>query len=205
LTHPTLDQLVALKRTGMAKARSEQLALPESQARRCAERLGRLVERELTARRDRRLPTRWRQATWRLRASLEAIDSRHPRGLEKALRLRLASGHWSHERHHGLITGPTGSGTTWLSGALGPQACRAGDPGLSRRLPRLLQELPMAQGDGRYPKLLAALAKTAFLILDDWGLASLRDEHRRDILALLEDRHGRGATMVTRQFPGEHG
>jgi len=189
----------------MAKARSEQLALPESQARRCAERLGRLVERELTARSDRRLTTRLRQATLRRRASLEEIDSRHPRGLEKARRLRRASGHWSHERHHGLITGPTGSGTTWLSGALGHQACRAGDTVLSRRLPRLLQELPMAKGDGRYPKRMAALAKTAFLLLDDWGLASLREEHRRDILALLEDRHGRGAPIVPSQFPGAHG
>ena len=95
-------------------------------------------------------------------------------------------------------------GKTWLACALGHQACREGYTVLYLRLPRLLQELPIAQGDGRYPKLMASLATTALLILDDWGLASLSDEHRRDILELLEDRHGRGATMVTSQFPVDH-
>jgi DNA replication protein DnaC len=72
------------------------------------------------------------------------------------------------------------------------------------RLARLLQALPIAKGDGRYPKLMASLAKTALVSLDDWGLAPLSDEHRRDVLELLEDRHGRGATIVTSQFPVDH-
>ena len=88
--------------------------------------------------------------------------------------------------------------------ALGHQACREGYTVLYLRLPRLLQDLPLAKGDGRYPKLMASLAKIALLILDDWGLASLSDENRRDVLALLEDRHGRSATLVTSQLPGEH-
>ena len=87
---------------------------------------------------------------------------------------------------------------------MGHKACREGDTVLSLRLPRLLQERPIAKGDGRSPKLRAALAKTALLILDDWGLATLSDENRRDILELREDRHGRGATIVTSQFPVEH-
>ena len=204
LHHPTLDTLLALPRTGMAQALSEPMALPESQARSFEERLGLLVDREMPARRDRRLTTRLRQAKLRLRASLEDIDSRHPRGLDKALLLRLASCQWIHDRHNVLITGPTGSGQTWLSCALGPPACRAGDTVLSRRLPRLLQAFPIAQGDGRSPNLMASLAQTALLLLDDWGLASRSDANRRDVLALLEDRHGRGATIVTSQFPVEH-
>lgn len=80
---------------------------------------------------------------------------------------------------------------------MGPKACREGETVLYLRLPRLLQELPIAKGDGRSPKLRAALAQTAFLILADWGLATRSDEHRRDILALLEDRQGRGAPLVT--------
>ena len=89
-------------------------------------------------------------------------------------------------------------------GRAGHKACREGYTVLSLRLPRLLQELPIAKGDGRYPKLMASLAKTNLLILDDWGLASLSDENRHDVLELLEDRHGRGATMVTSPFPVEH-
>jgi IstB-like ATP binding protein len=116
LNHPTLDKLLTLKLTGLAKALSEQMALPESQVLTFEERLGRLVDRELTARSDRRLTTRLRQAKLRLSASLEDIDYRHPRGLDKALVLRLASCQWLHDRHNVLITGPTGSGKTWING-----------------------------------------------------------------------------------------
>ena len=204
LNHPTLDKLLALKLTGMAKALSEQMALPESQALSFEERLGLLVDREMTVRSDRRLTTRVRQAKLRLSASLEDIDYRHPGGLDKALLLRLASCQWIHDRHHVLITGPTGSGKTWLSCALGHKACREGLTALYLRLPRFLQELPMAKGDGRYGKVLTTLAKTDLLILDDWGLAPLSDENRRDLLEIIEDRHDRRATLVTSQLPVEH-
>lgn len=117
---------------------------------------------------------------------------------------RLVTCQWVREHHNVLITGPTGIGKTWLSCALGHQACREGYTVLYLRLPRLLQDLPLAKGDGRYPKLMASLAKIALLILDDWGLASLSDENRRDVLEVLEDRHGRSATLVTSQFPVEH-
>ena len=110
MNYPPLDTLLALKRTGLATALSEPMALPASQALSVAERLGLLVDREMTLRSDRRLTTRLRQAKLRLSASIEDIDYRHPRGLDKALMLRLASCQWVHERHHVLITGPTGIG-----------------------------------------------------------------------------------------------
>jgi DNA replication protein DnaC len=204
LNHPTLAKLLALRLTGMAKALSEQMDLPESQARSCEERLGLLVDRAMTVRRDRRLTTRLRQAKLRLRASIADIAYRHPRGLDTSLMLRLASCQWGHDRHTVLSTGPTGIGKTWLACALAHKACREGYSVLYLRLPRWLQELPLAKGDGRYPTRMASLAKTALVILDDWGLAPLRDAHRRDGLELLADRHGRGATIVTSQFPVEH-
>jgi DNA replication protein DnaC len=108
------------------------------------------------------------------------------------------------DRPNVLITGPTGLGTTWIACALGQQACRAGSTALSLRLPRLLQEWPSAKGEGRDVKLMATLAKTAVLILDAWGLATLSDENRRDGLERLEDRYDRRATMVTSQLPVEH-
>lgn len=204
LTHPTLEKLQALKLSGMVKALSEQMNMPDVRDLSFEERLGLLVDREMTERSDRRLKTRLRQARLRFNAALEDMDYRHARGLDKSLMLSLASCQWVREHQNILITGPTGIGKTWIASALGQKACREGYTALYLRLPRLLQELPIAKGDGRYPKLMASLAKTDVLILDDWGLAQLNDEHRRDLLEVLEDRHDRRSTLVTSQFPLEH-
>lgn len=204
LNHPTLEKLQALRLTGMLSALSEQMNMPDIGDLGFEERLGLLVDREMTERSDRRLTTRLRQAKFRLQAHIEDIDYRHPRGLDKSLMLSLASCQWVKERRNILITGPTGIGNTWLACAFGEKACRQGDGVLYLRLPRLLQEIPIAKGDGRYVKLMAALAKTDLIVLDDWGLAVLSDENRRDLLELLEDRHGRRATLVTSQLPVAH-
>lgn len=204
LNHPTVEKLQALKLTGMLKALSEQMTMSEVGDLSFEERLGLLVDREMTERHERRLRTRLHQAKLRLSAALEDVDYRHPRGLEKSLLLSLASCQWVKDRRNLLITGPTGVGKTWLACALGQQACREGYTALYLRLPRLLQDLPIARGDGRYGKLLASLAKTDVLILDDWGLAVLSDDHRRDLLEVLEDRHDRRSTLVTSQFPVDH-
>ena len=204
LTHPTLEKLQALRLTGMLNALTEQMHMPDMGDLSFEERLGLVVDREMTERSDRRLTTRLRQAKFRLSAELEDIDYRHPRGLDTSLMLSLTSCQWVQQRRNILITGPTGVGKTWLACALGQKACREGYTVLYLRLPRLLQEIPIAKGDGRYPKFMASLAKADLILLDDWGLAVLRDANRRDVLALLEDRHGRRATLVTSQLPVEH-
>ncbi len=204
LNHPTLEKLQALRLTGMLSALSEQMHMSDIGDLSFEERLGLLVDREMTERSNRRLKTRLRQAKFRLQAHLEDIDYRHARGLDKSLMLSLASCQWVKERRNILITGPTGIGKTWLACAFGEKACRQGYGVLYLRLPRLLQEIPIAKGDGRYAKLMAALAKTDLIVLDDWGLAVLSDENRRDLLELLEDRHGRRATLVTSQLPLQH-
>ncbi len=203
LIHPTLEKLKSLKFTGMANALAEQLNMPDINSLAFEERLGLLIDREMTERDNRRLSSRLRRARLKHQAAFEDIDFRHPRGLDQSLILSLAACRWVTERLNILITGPTGVGKTWLACALAHKACREGHSALYQRLPRLLSSMTIAKGDGRYPKLLDTLAKTDVLILDDWGLAKLSAEHRRDLLELLEDRHGARSTLVTSQIPIE--
>jgi len=203
LTHPTLEKLQALKFTGMAAALAEQMKTPDIEELAFEERLGLLIDREVTERENRRLSSRLRRAKLKHNASLEDIDYRHPRGIDKSLIQALAACRWVKEHLNILITGPTGVGKTWLACALAQKACREGYTALYLRLPRLLQEMAIAKGDGRYSKLLTTLAKTDVLILDDWGLAKLTAEQRRDLLEILGDRHGNRSTLATSQLPIE--
>jgi DNA replication protein DnaC len=203
LHHPTLDKLNGLKFTGMSAALTEQLSLDNIDDLAFEERLGLLVDREITERNNRRLKTRLRQAKLKQTACMEDIDYRQPRGLDKSLTLRLADCHWIKDRLNILLTGPTGVGKTWLACALAHKACQSGHTALYCRLPRLMQSLPLARGDGSYAKLMTRLARTEVLILDDWGLSKFNAEQRRDLLEILEDRHGSRSTIVTSQIPIE--
>jgi DNA replication protein DnaC len=201
LNHPTLDKLEALRFSGMVKALTEQMAVPDIEELSFEERLGLLVDREMTEREDRRLKTRLRQAKLKQSACVEDIDYRQPRGLDKSLILDLSRCQWIKRHLNIMITGPTGVGKTWIACALAQKACREGHRALYLRLPKLLQELPIAKGDGTYIKLLARLAKIDVLILDDWGLSKLMAEQRRDLLEILEDRYDSRSTIVTSQLP----
>ena len=201
LTHPTVDKLHQLRCAGMAKALAEQLGSPEVEALAFEERLGLIVDRELTERASRQLSNRLRRARLRHPACIEDIDFRQPRGLDKSLVLSLADGRWVRDHLNVLITGPAGVGKSWISCALAHSACRNGYSASYRRLPRLLTELAIARADGRYAKLLASLAKTSVLVIDDWGVSKLSAENRRDLLEIIEDRHGLSSTIVTSQLP----
>jgi DNA replication protein DnaC len=185
----------------MARALEEQMEMAEIDSLSFEERLGLLIDREMTVRENRRLTTRLKKAKLRQNAAIEDIDYRHPRGLDRALMAKLSSCQWISQHLNILITGPTGCGKTYIACALAHKACREGYTAHYTRLPRLLQELHIAKGDGRYGKLLAGFAKTHLLILDDWGLAKLTDEQRHDLLEILEDRHGLRSTVVAAQLP----
>ncbi len=201
LNHPTHDTLTQLRLFGMARALAEQAQQPDLQSLTFEERLGLLVDRERIERQNRQTASRLRRARLKQPAVAEDIDYRHPRGLDKPLFRRLLGGEWVNGHQNILITGPTGVGKTYLACALANAGCRQGRTALYQRLPRLFEDLAIARGDGRYPKLLASLAKIDILILDDWGLAMLDDERRRDLLEILDERYQTRSTSITSQLP----
>ena len=201
LVHPTLDLLASLGLHGMAKAFHDLEAQPEARALPHAEWLALLLDREVTMRRQKRFESRARAARLRHQASIEDVDFRAARGLDRGLFLKLASCDWIRARHGLLITGPTGVGKSWLACALGHKACREDLSVAYHRAPRLFAALALARGDGRYAKMLRGLARVELLILDDWGPEKLDDQQRRDLLEIIEDRHERRSTIVTSQLP----
>ena len=173
LTHPTVDKLQQLRCAGMAKAFAEQLDSSGVDALSFEERLGLLVDREVTERHSRQLTNRLRRARLKHDACIEDVDFRHRRGLDKPLVLSLADGRWVRDHLNVLICGPTGVGKSWIACALAHSACRHGHSALYLRSSRLFSSLALARADGRYPKLLDSFAKTQVLVLDDWGLSPL--------------------------------
>ena len=203
LLHPTLEQLATLRLTGMAAALSEQRQMDLADLS-FEDRLALLLDREIVARKNRKMKTQLHKARLRQDSCLEDIDFRHPRGLDKSLVVRLADCQWLKEHHNLIITGPTGVGKTYLACAFAHKACREGFSTLYLRLTKLFEDLSLAKGDGRYLKLLKSFAKTDLLVLDDYGLFPLNQEQRHDLLEILEDRHHIRSTLVTSQLPLEH-
>jgi len=201
LTHPTLDQLDRLKLTGMAEALTEQMATDQIEQLTFDERFGLLVDREAAERDRRRLKTRLSKAKLRHTACIEDIDFRTRRGLDKKVILDLASCNWVAMHRNVLIVGPTGVGKSYLACALAHRACREGHSVRYARTSRLLDELALARADGSLPRVMTRLAKTHVLVLDDFGLAPLTDPQRRDLLEIIEDRHGLRSTIITAQLP----
>jgi DNA replication protein DnaC len=201
LTQPTLDRMNAMKMFFMVDVFQRQLASTHSSALSFEERLGLLIDAEWSGREQRKLDQRLRTARLRHSASIEDIDFKAHRGLSRDLVLALGRGDWLRERQNLLITGPTGVGKSYLACAFAERACRSGFTALYLRAPRLYQELAVSRGDGSYGRLLARLTRTQLLIIDDWGLAPLKDQERRDLLEVVEDRYERASTLITSQLP----
>jgi len=201
LTHPTLDQLHALGLYGMAKAFGDIAGSADAQALSHPEWLALLLDREASHRYDKRLTMRLRYARLRHQAAVEDVDYRSPRGLDRTLFQKLATGEWIAARENVILCGPTGIGKSWLACALGHKACRDNRSVLYQRLPKLFADLALARGDGRYARILRALHRVELLILDDWGLEPLDAGARHDLLEILEERYGRRSTLITSQIP----
>ena len=198
----SLTQLRALKLSGMAQALELQWSQPNTYDDVCFdERIALLINQEATSRADKRLQRLLRTAAFKEAAYVEDIDYAHPRGLKKSQVANLLSGEWLNKKQNLIITGPTGCGKTYLACALGHHSCHQGHSVRYYRASRLFEMLTISHGDGSYLKLINQLAKADLLIIDDWGLETLTQSQRNDLLEIMEDRHNSKSTLITSQLP----
>jgi DNA replication protein DnaC len=202
LQQQSLKQLRVLKLCGMADALQRQWQQPQTyDDLSFDERVGILINQEITARENNRLQRLLKAARFKVPARLEDVDYTHPRGLKKSQVAALQTGDWITRKRNLVITGPTGCGKTYLACALGHYACHQGYSVRYFRANRLFELLTISHGDGSYLKLIGQLARADVLIIDDWGLETLTQSQRNDLLEIMEDRHANKSTIVTSQLP----
>ena len=204
LLKQTMEQLRELKLYGVIAALEQQINTIESQQLSFEERFSLLIDREIIDRGNRRITDLLRKARLRYLACVEDIDYQHPRGLDKSKMTLLVNGDFIRHHHNLLITGPTGSGKSWLACAIGQQACRKRLSVRYIRMAKLLEELRISHADGSYIKLLNYYAKLDLIILDDFGLDPLNRQDKLDLLELIEDRYQIKSILITSQIAIKH-
>lgn len=160
-----------------------------------------LVQSEWDDRQYRSLQRNLKNAQFRYKASIEQLDYEQDRGLDRNGVQRLAEGNFIQKGEDLFITGPTGTGKSFVASALGQQACLLGYKVLYANTAKLMSQLKMAKADGAHLKELSAIEKKDVLILDDFGIQPLDGQSRALLLDVIEDRHGKHTTIITSQVP----
>lgn len=201
MNNPTIDKLHSLKLLGMADELAQQLMTPSANELPFEHRVRCMVDHEITLRDHKRLKLLLMKACLPIDASIEDVDYRTPRGLDKAEFQSLTTLDWIRNGHNLVMTGPTGTGKSWLASALANQACRQGLSCHFVRVPILMEGLMAARATTTFIQKLAQLKKFDLLILDDWGIEPFSKRAQNDLLELIDNRLGNRSVLITSQLP----
>ena len=201
LRQPNIDRLLQLGLNGMVEALEEQRDIADVDQLGFDDRLAFMIEREAEDRNHKSYLGHLRQAQLRIRADIQDVDCRAGRGIARTTLVQLAAGDWIRQGVNLIVEGATGSGKTFIACALAHQACRQKRPVLYRRVSELVSALARARDRGTHERLMRRLAKVSLLVLDDWGLEAFSAEGRRDLLQIVEQRHGRKSILIASQIP----
>ena len=201
MNRQTLDKLHALRWFGLAEAWRKQMENPEMAALSFDERFSLLVDQHWTWKENQALGRRLKKSKLDTEPCVEDIDFRHPRGLDRSLMRTLSGSQWVAQHLSILFSGPTGTGKSWLAQALAQKACRDGYSVCYRPVTKLFRDLMIARADGSLSRVLEAIARTDVLVVDDFAMAPLNEQERRDFLEICDDRYNRRSTILTSQLP----
>ncbi len=197
----TMEKMHLMKLHGMLQAFRAMMDAGANDDFTPDELVGHLIDAEWDYRQNSRLVRLIRNARFRYQASFEQMNFRLRRNLDKNMLMRFADCMWLKKKHNVIITGPTGVGKSFVSCALGHQACMHGFKTLYFNAAKLFSALKLSKADGSYLKLLNRIQKQDLLILDDFGLEHLDKQSRLSLLEILEDRHGVRSTVIASQLP----